>query len=268
MTRDPLTSTVTSLASSGSSAERAASMSATLCPEAPNAAAASTRELADREQAIAAPAGVLADLLVQGRPRGAELGHVAEHENPPAAQGREVVERGMHGAWIRVVAVVDDRGAVATRHGTQPAAHGRGTREPGHDVLGACADGLRRRRGCERVRDVRAAEQRQPNVRFFTIRTAACGTPSRLSESAARRARGSRRSRKAEGHGELATRASDPIGAELVVGVDDGRAGTRQGGRAARPSRGRRPRSEPKPSRWASAAFVMTPTVGCARPAR
>ena len=163
-------------------------------------------------------------------------------KNPPAAKRREVVERGVHGTGIRVVAVVDDRRAVAARHRSQPAAHRRRAREAGDDVLGARADGLRRRRGRERVRDVLPAEQRQPNVGLLAVGQAhaelrAGRQEVRLAEHAAVGGR-----RETERDRELAARARDPIAAELIVGVQHRRAGTRQDGRAARPSRLQTPR--------------------------
>ena len=143
-------------------------------------------------------------------------------------QGREVVERRVHGAGVRVVAVVDDRGAVAARHGAQPAAHGRRARQAGDDVFGAGADGLRGGRGRERVRDVLPAEQRQPDVGFLAVGQAhaelgAGRQEVRLAEHAAVGVLG-----ETERHGELAARARDPIAAELIVGVQHGRARARQ----------------------------------------
>ena len=128
---------------------------------------------------------------------------------------REMVERGAHGAGVRVVAVVDDRRAVAARHGVQPAAHRRCAREPRDDVLGAGADGLRRGRRRERVRDVLPAEQRQLDVGFLAVGQAAsrnsepAGMKLRLAEHAAIGAR-----RETERDRELAARARDPIARE------------------------------------------------------
>ena len=133
---------------------------------------------------------------------------------------REVVERRVHGAGVRVVAVVDDRRAVASRHGAQAAAHGRGARETGDDVLDAGADGLRGRRGRERVRDVLPAEQRQPHVGFVAVgqthpELGARRPEVRLAEHAAIGVGG-----ETERDRELAARARDPVAAELIVGVE------------------------------------------------
>src|SRR5690606_14790371 len=87
------------------------------------------REIANGEQLVAATASVLTDLAVQRARRGTQLGHVAEHENAPAVQSREVIERRTDGTRIRVVAVVDERATALACDGSQPAPRRHGARE-------------------------------------------------------------------------------------------------------------------------------------------
>ena len=130
------------------------------------------RELAYREEGIAATARVVADFPMQRARLGSELGHVAEHENPRAAEHGEIVQSRAHRARVRVVAVVDERRAAAPRERLEPAAHGRRAAQAGHDVVAAHADGFRGRGRGERVRDVLPAEQRQAHVELLAVRQA------------------------------------------------------------------------------------------------
>src|SRR4029079_4924539 len=128
------------------------------------------RELAYREERVAAAARVFAGLPMQRARLGSELGHVAEHEDPRAAQHGEIIESRAYRPRVRVVAVVDERRAAAPSDGLEPPTPGGRAAQARQDVVAAHADGFRGRGRGERVRDVLPAEQRQGAVELLAPR--------------------------------------------------------------------------------------------------
>ncbi len=99
-----------------------ASMSSKCSPPGPKEATACAASLARREQPIdAGRARVLADLPMEGDALVADLTHIAEHQPARAADAREHGDGGAHRIRVRIVGVVNDRGALGSRLGLEPA---------------------------------------------------------------------------------------------------------------------------------------------------
>ena len=110
--------------------------------------------VADDDQQVGDPAGGLPDPAVAGVALVAQLEHVAEHRDPPAAQAGQDVERGKHRGGRGVVAVVEQGHVAETDELAAMRARGAGG-QPGGDGLeiepGGNPDGGRGQRVVDRV---------------------------------------------------------------------------------------------------------------------